>query len=54
MKTILWYINSSKIFSKLSEKDKTNNGGVKGFMGGLVGHIVYGLSVALTYGLFIH
>ena len=32
----------------------TNNGGAKGFMGGLVGHIVYGLSVALTYGLFIH
>jgi hypothetical protein len=24
MKTILWYINSSKIFSQLSEKDKAD------------------------------
>ncbi len=32
----------------------TNNGGAKGFMGGLIGHLVFGLIVALTYGLFIH
>ncbi len=29
----------------------TNNGGLKGFMGGLVGHIVYGITVALIYSL---
>ena len=29
----------------------TNNGGAKGFMGGLVGHIVYGITVALIYTL---
>ena len=29
----------------------TNNGGPKGFMGGLVGHIVYGITVALIYSL---
>ena len=29
----------------------TNNGGLKGFMGGLVGHIVYGITVALVYAL---
>ena len=31
-----------------------SNGGVMAFMGGLVGHIVYGLVVALVYGAFIH
>lgn len=29
------------------------NSGVMGFMGGLIGHVVYGLVVALVYGLFI-
>lgn len=29
------------------------NSGVKGFMGGLVGHALYGLVVALVYGLFL-
>ena len=29
----------------------TNNGGAKGFMGGLVGHIIYGITVALIYTL---
>ena len=29
----------------------TNNGGAKGFMGGLIGHIVYGITVALVYTL---
>lgn len=30
-----------------------NTGGVKAFMGGLIGHILYGVTVALVYGLFI-
>jgi hypothetical protein len=29
------------------------NSGVMGFMGGLIGHVLYGLVVALVYGLFI-
>ena len=29
------------------------NSGAMGFMGGLVGHAVYGLVVALVYGLFV-
>lgn len=29
------------------------NAGVMGFMGGLIGHVVYGLVVALVYGLFV-
>jgi riboflavin transporter FmnP len=29
------------------------NSGVMGFMGGLIGHVVYGLVVALVYGAFI-
>ncbi len=29
------------------------NAGVMGFMGGLIGHAVYGLAVALVYGFFI-
>jgi len=29
------------------------NSGVMGFMGGLIGHAIYGLVVALVYGLFI-
>ncbi len=28
------------------------NGGLMGFMGGLVGHVIFGLVVALVYGLF--
>ncbi|RMD96586.1 MAG: hypothetical protein D6816_18735 [Bacteroidetes bacterium] len=31
----------------------TNNGGAMAFMGGLVGHMVFGLVVALTYGAFV-
>ena len=30
-----------------------NNGGMMSFMGGLMGHIIFGLVVAFTYGLFI-
>ena len=30
----------------------TNNGGAKAFMGGLVGHMVFGLAVALVYAVF--
>jgi hypothetical protein len=30
-----------------------NNGGVMAFMGGLIGHIIFGLVVALVYGLFV-
>ena len=30
-----------------------NNGGMKGFMGGMVGHVIYGLIVAIIYGLFV-
>jgi hypothetical protein len=30
----------------------TNNGGVLAFMGGLIGHVIFGLVVALVYGLF--
>ncbi|GAB4426155.1 MAG: hypothetical protein Kow002_15470 [Anaerolineales bacterium] len=30
----------------------TNNGGVKAFVGGLMGHFVFGLFVALVYNLF--
>jgi uncharacterized membrane protein YagU involved in acid resistance len=30
-----------------------NNGGIMAFMGGLIGHVVYGLVVALVYGFFI-
>jgi hypothetical protein len=29
------------------------NGGVMAFAGGLLGHLVFGLVVALVYGLFI-
>jgi riboflavin transporter FmnP len=29
------------------------NSGLMGFMGGLIGHVLYGLVVALVYGLFI-
>jgi len=31
----------------------TNNGGAMAFMGGLVGHIIFGLVVALVYGFFV-
>ncbi len=31
----------------------TNNGGMMAFMGGLVGHLIFGLVVALVYGLFV-
>jgi len=30
-----------------------HNGGMMAFMGGLVGHVIYGLVVALVYGLFV-
>jgi hypothetical protein len=30
-----------------------HNGGVMAFMGGLMGHIIYGLVVALVYGMFV-
>lgn len=30
-----------------------NNGGMMAFMGGLIGHIIFGLVVALVYGLFV-
>ena len=30
-----------------------NNGGVMAFMGGLIGHIIFGLVVALVYGLLV-
>ncbi|HKZ85226.1 MAG TPA: DUF6789 family protein [Anaerolineae bacterium] len=30
-----------------------SNGGVMAFMGGLIGHVIYGVVVALVYGLFI-
>lgn len=30
----------------------TNNGGMMAFLGGLIGHLVFGLVVALIYGLF--
>jgi len=30
-----------------------NNGGMKSFMGGLIGHIIFGVVVALVYGLFV-
>ncbi|MCI0398377.1 MAG: hypothetical protein L0332_24355 [Chloroflexi bacterium] len=30
-----------------------NNGGLMAFMGGLIGHLVFGLVVALVYGLFV-
>lgn len=30
-----------------------NNGGAMAFMGGLVGHVIFGLVVALVYGLFV-
>ena len=30
-----------------------NTGGVMAFMGGLIGHIIFGLIVALVYGLFV-
>lgn len=29
------------------------NGGVMAFMGGLIGHVIFGLVVALVYGLFV-
>lgn len=29
------------------------NGGMMGFMGGLMGHIIFGIVVALVYGLFV-
>ncbi len=31
----------------------TNNGGMMAFMGGLIGHVIFGLVVALVYGLFV-
>ncbi len=30
----------------------TNNGGMMAFMGGLIGHIIYGVIVALVYSFF--
>ncbi len=30
----------------------SNNGGMMAFMGGLVGHVIFGITVALVYGLF--
>jgi hypothetical protein len=30
----------------------TNNGGMMAFVGGLIGHMVFGLVVALIYSLF--
>lgn len=30
-----------------------NNGGMMAFIGGLVGHLIFGLVVALVYGLFV-
>ncbi|MCP4363575.1 MAG: hypothetical protein GY796_36715 [Chloroflexi bacterium] len=30
----------------------TNNGGTMAFMGGLIGHVIFGIVVALVYGLF--
>lgn len=30
-----------------------NNGGIMAFMGGLIGHVIFGLVVALVYGLFV-
>lgn len=30
-----------------------NNGGTMAFIGGLIGHVVFGLVVALVYGLFV-
>lgn len=30
-----------------------NNGGIMAFIGGLMGHVIYGLVVALIYGLFV-
>ena len=30
-----------------------NNGGMMAFMGGLIGHVLFGLTVALVYGLFV-
>ena len=30
-----------------------NTGGLMAFMGGLIGHLVFGLAIALVYGLFI-
>jgi hypothetical protein len=30
-----------------------SNGGAMAFMGGLIGHVIYGVVVALVYGLFI-
>ncbi|MCP4425915.1 MAG: hypothetical protein GY803_15590 [Chloroflexi bacterium] len=31
----------------------TNNGGMMAFMGGLVGHLIFGLVTALVYGAFV-
>ena len=31
----------------------TNNGGMMAFTGGLIGHVIFGLVVALVYGLFV-
>ena len=30
-----------------------NNGGMMAFMGGLIGHVIFGMVVALVYGLFV-
>lgn len=30
-----------------------NDGGMMAFMGGLIGHVIFGLTVALVYGLFV-
>jgi len=30
-----------------------NSGGMMAFMGGLIGHVIFGVVVALVYGLFI-
>lgn len=31
----------------------TNNGGMMASMGGLIGHVIYGITVALVYGFFV-
>ncbi|HEC62434.1 MAG TPA: hypothetical protein ENI27_09335 [bacterium] len=30
-----------------------NNGGIMAFMGGMLGHMIYGIVVTLTYGAFL-
>lgn len=43
MKTVLWYINSSKIFSKLSEKDKMDLSSMLRVTNVKKGSMVYGI-----------